>query len=94
MMNLSNKYNVRITRIYEVAGHGKGLIDAMSSFGVKAILRRGIVSHDCWFESSNNICEFLSSRCDSRMSYTNLDPKSIDEKRRNKEGLKIKACMS
>ena len=66
----------------------------MSSFGVKAILRRGIVSHDCWFESSNNICEFLSSRCDSRMSYTNLDPKSIDEKRRNKEGLKIKACMS
>ena len=28
------------------------------------------------------------------MSYTNIDPKSIDEKRRNKEGHKIKGCMS
>ena len=44
MMNLSNKYNVRIIRIYGAAGHGKGLIDAMSSFGIKAI---GIVIHDC-----------------------------------------------
>ena len=89
MVSLSNKYNVRIIRIYGAAAHDKGLIDAMSSFGVKAILRRDIVSHDCWFESSNDICEYLSSRCDSRMSYTNLDPKSIDEKRQNKEGHKI-----
>ena len=65
----------------------------MSSFGVKAILKRDIVSHDCWFESSNDICEYLSSRCDSSMSYTNLDTKSIDEKRQNKEGHKIKGCM-
>ena len=28
------------------------------------------------------------------MSYTNLDPKSIDEKRHDKEGHKTKACMS
>ena len=49
MMNLSNKYNVRIVCIYRAAGHGKRLLDAMSSFGVKAILRRDIVSHDCWF---------------------------------------------
>ena len=56
MINLSNKYNVRIIRIYGVPGHGKGLIDAMSSFEVKAILRRDIVSHDCSFESSNDIC--------------------------------------
>ena len=72
----------------------KGLIDAMSSFGVKAILIRDIVSHDCSFESSNDVCECLSSRCDSRMSHTNLNPKSIDEKRQNKEGHKIKVCMS
>ena len=94
MMNLSNKYNFRIIRIYGAAGHDKGLIDAMSISGVKAILRRDIVSHDCWFKISNDICEYLSSRCDSRMSYTNLDPKSIDEKRLNKEGHKIKGCIS
>ena len=28
------------------------------------------------------------------MSYTNLDPKSIDEKWQNKEGHKIKGCIS
>ena len=33
------KIIVRILRIYGVAGHGKGLNDAMSSFGVKVILK-------------------------------------------------------
>ena len=94
MMNLSNKCNVRIIRIYGAAGNGKGLIDAMSSFGVKAILRQDIVSHGCWFQSSNDICVYLSCRCDSSMTYANLDPKSIDEKQENKEGHKIKGCMS
>ena len=92
--NFSNKYNVRIIRICGAAGPGKGLIDAMPSFGVKAILKRNITSHDCWVESSNSICEYPSSRCDGRMSYTNLGPRSIDEKRRNKEGHKNKGCMS
>ena len=41
-----------------------------------------------------NIGEYLSSRCGSRMSYTNIDPQSVDEKRRNKEGHKIKGCTS
>ena len=40
------KYNVRIIRLYGAAGHGKGLIDAMSSFGVKSILRKDIVTGD------------------------------------------------
>ena len=53
-----------------------------------------IVSHDCWFERSNDICEYLSSRFGNRMSYTNVDPKPIDEKLQNKEGHKIKICMS
>ena len=29
MMNLTNKYNVRIIRSSGAAGHGKGLIDAV-----------------------------------------------------------------
>ena len=37
--NLSDTYNLRIIRIFSVAGHGKGLIDVISSFGVKSILR-------------------------------------------------------
>ena len=38
--NLAGKYNVRIICLYGAAGHGKGLIDAMSSFGVKSILTK------------------------------------------------------
>ena len=69
------------------------MIDAMSSSGVKAILRQDTVSYDCWFENINDICEYLLSRCDSRISNTNLDSKSIDEKRRNKKSHKTKGCM-
>ena len=57
------------------------------------MLRQDIVSHDCWFEKREDNCEYLSYRCGSRMSNTNLDPKSINEKRQ-KKGHKIKDCMS
>ena len=60
------------------------MIDTLSSFGVKAMLRQDIVSHHCWFEKREDICEYLSYRCGSRMSYTNLNPKSINEKRQKK----------
>ena len=46
MQTLSNDDNVKIIRIYGAAGHGKGLIDAMSSFVVKSILRRDVVGLD------------------------------------------------
>ena len=43
MQILSKNYNVKIIKIYGAAGHGKGLIDAMSSFEVKSILRRDVI---------------------------------------------------
>ena len=48
MQNLSDKCNVRIIQIYGAAGDGKELIDAMSSFGAKATLRRDTVTQDSW----------------------------------------------
>ena len=94
MQNLANRYNVRIIRIYGAAGHEKGLIDAMSSFGVKSILRRDIVTQDCWFQNSEEVCNYLSSRSDCRMSYSNLDPAKVNRNRLTKDGLVIKGCMS
>ena len=38
MHHLADKYNVTIIRVHGAAGHGKGLIDAILSFGVKNIL--------------------------------------------------------
>ena len=44
MQSLADQFNVVTVTIFGVAGHGKGLIDAMSSFGVKSILRRNIIT--------------------------------------------------
>ena len=45
LQTLADEFNLRIIRTYGAAGHGKGTIDAMSSFGVKNILRKDIVTH-------------------------------------------------
>ena len=64
----------------------------MCGFGVKSILRRHIVTGDCWFQNSSEICEYILSRCYSRISYVNLDSMEVDEKRSNKKG--FKGCMT
>ena len=46
LLKLANEFNIRIIRTYGAAGHGKGAIDGMSSFGVKNIFWRDIVTHD------------------------------------------------
>ena len=93
LQQIANKFNVTIGRIYGAAGHGKGLIDAMSSFGVKGILRRDIIGNDEWFSNSDEICDYLSMRGDPRMSYTSIEPKQLDQKRSERKGLVINGCM-
>ena len=79
--DLANKYNVRIVRLYGAAGHGKGLIDAMSSFGVKSILRKDIVTGDVWYKNSEEMCKHLRkvqperTKGDKTMIYQHLDPR-------------------
>ena len=45
LQKLAVVFNLRIIHIYGAAGHGKGTIDAMSSFGIKNILRRDFVNY-------------------------------------------------
>ena len=52
MQNLADRFNVVIVRILGVASHEKGLIEAISSFGVKSILRGDITTLDKWFSDS------------------------------------------
>ena len=83
-----------IARIYGAAGHGKGLIDAMSSFGVKSIIRKDIVTHDVWFDSAEDIADYLKRRNNGRMEYTVINRETVNQKRRNiREGLRITGCM-
>ena len=46
METLSNDYNFKIVTVYGASGHGKDLIDTMSSFDVKSILCCDVVSLD------------------------------------------------
>lgn len=92
--SLANKYDVRIIRLYGAAGHGKGLIDAMSAFGVKSILRRDIIGLDVWFVDSQAIRDYLDIRKDPRMSYTVVSQKQVDKKRMARVERKIDGCMA
>ena len=90
---LSNDYNIKIIRIYDVAAHRKDLIDAISSFGVKSILRRDVVGLNQWFADSKKMCQYLRFRNGNRMVYSNIDPKFVDKCRSEKKEIKIKCCM-
>ena len=89
---LADEYNVRIIRLYGAAGHGKGLIDAMSSFGVKALLRRDIITADAWIANSDERCNHLRMRGDRRMRYDVVNPEQLDRKRMEKVAFVIKDC--
>ena len=93
LQQLADKYNCTIIRIYGAAGQGKGLIDAMSSFGVKSILRRDITAFDKWFANSAEIVDYLTLRGDNRMMYTHIDEKYVDSVRQAREEREIRGCM-
>ena len=59
LQNLANEFNLKIIRTCGAAGHEKGIIDAMSSFGVKNALRRDIVTQNVFCDSGKEIVEYL-----------------------------------
>ena len=83
---------MRIVRLYGAAGHGKGLIDAMSSFGVNAILRRDIITADAWFANRDELCNHLRMRGDRRMRYVVVNPEQVNRKSMEKVPFVIKDC--
>ena len=71
---LSQELKKTIILYYGVNGHGRGLVDSMSGFGVKTPLRREIVTNDFMFNSSLELFQFLESRltADSSKIYVNV----------------------
>lgn len=95
IQELANEKNITIIRIYGAAGHGKGIIDAMSSFGVKAILRQTIIGTDSWFKDSEEMVEFLAEqkKCDTKFVYRNIYPNDLSIHRlTKKKSIKIVGC--
>ena len=59
---LANEFSLRIIGTYGAAGHGKGAIDVISSFSVKNILRKDIVTQDVFFNNFCDMVEYLASK--------------------------------
>ena len=80
LQKLSNDFNLRIIRTYGAAGHSKGTIDAMSSFGVKNVLRRDIVTQDIFSDTSEEIVDYLHIK-NPQFYYARIDPELLARKR-------------
>ena len=68
---LAGEFNLRIIRTYGASGHGKGVIDVMSSFGAKNILRHNIITQDVFFNDSDRIVNYLATK-KPNYSYTHV----------------------
>ena len=93
---LANEFNLRILRTYGGTGHGKGNIDAMSSIGVKNVLRRDIATQNIFFDTSEEIVDYLHIK-NSKFSQASINPGLLVRKRRdyndNGKSIEIKVCM-
>ena len=63
---------------YGVAGHGKCIVDAMSSFGAKDLPRKEIVRNDFWYSSSLDIYNLLVHK--KSMTYFHIHTNILGEK--------------
>ena len=95
--NLAKKLGKTIIVYYGVCGHGKGLVDAMSAFGVKSPLRRAVVTENFKYNSADEIRSYLSIKFSKEFpekQYYTVDPATLDGIRKDKESLKIKDCQA
>jgi hypothetical protein len=83
---------------FGINGHGRGLVDAMSGFGVKTPLRKAIVRDDYFPESEEDLKNFLDKvHAGDETKYFKVISSEEIQNRRNPERkedikLKIKGC--
>ena len=68
---LGKRFNITIASFYGEARHGKGLVDAMSSFGCKQPIKHAIVTEDIWFKNTLEMVSYLQEyfKDDSSKEY-------------------------
>ena len=50
----------KIVSFYGTSSHEKGLVDAMSSFRVKALIRRAVLTKDFSYRNAKDIFDYLT----------------------------------
>ena len=92
---LAALWEIEIWWFYGEPGHGRGLVDAMSSFGCKRILREAIICEDVWFKDARQMVDFLKKQNDAdvKKEYYFIDePDTAARRRKGKKGLKREGC--
>jgi hypothetical protein len=79
---------------YGVNGHGRGLVDAMSGFGLKTPLRKKIVTHDFYFNTAEELAEFCRAEFASHLDkhYAIITEEALAEARVFEESRPIAGC--
>ena len=93
---LAAKTNKCIVTFYGTSGHGKGLVDAMSSF--KAPIRRAVLTEDLSYQNAQGIYEdYLTQffRNDSKKHYYSIEKNEIEVEKKKIQGFHgIQKCRS
>ena len=74
LRKLAISYNKLIIWYYGVNNHGKGMVDGMSSFGVKQPMRNEIIKRDWYFSNASDVLQLLEDKfsSDNTKSYVCL----------------------
>lgn len=60
--SLAKEYKKTFIVCYGASGHGRGLVDGMSSFGVKNPLRQHIITEDFYWSTASQLVEFFHDK--------------------------------
>ena len=72
---LAKKLNKTFIIYYGASGHGKGLVDAMSGFGVKTPMRKAIITDNFFYNKSQLLHEWLlKQKFKSNREYIHFEP--------------------
>ena len=93
--SLAVKMQKKVGSFYGTAGHEKGLVDAMSSFGVKAPICRAVLREDFSYRNANDIFDYLTLLFGNDINKHILDGNEIQDVKHSVSGsYKIKKCRS
>ena len=88
-------FGITVVWFYGEPGHGRGLVDVMSSFGSKQQLRHEIINNDSWFLNANHMVQFLKKYFsgDNSKEYYCVDAADIAQMRtKEREEYVLKPC--
>ena len=88
------KQKKKVVIYFGVSGHGKGLVNVMSGFGVKGPLKKAVLTEDFSFSSAEDIYNYVQERFqfDTKKNHFLFSVESIAENRKFDGSLKIEGC--